>query len=204
MTHFAVNTWRPLGRTIARRWATSNACHHTVSFCFYVKFAGSFGRRIALLHASCEHACMHAFDSLLDNSWLHASREISFNDPHELFTCLSYASYNLACLLPKGHMQHPNPKLRKRREHLYLELAWFTCVEQHKAGNLACEPSRSYSLCRGIRCLCVAARCMLEACGLIVRSIPFYEWNSLDGLEQQKAYLSRLLGSVAAQLPARS
>ena len=50
--------------------------------------------------------------------------------------------------------------------------------------------------------LCVWSRCSLEACGLIVRSIPFYEWSSLDGLEQQKAYLARLLGSVAAQLPA--
>lgn len=40
-------------------------------------------------------------------------------------------------------------------------------------------------------------RCMLEASGLVVRSVPFYEWSSLNGLEQQKAYLTRLLTSVA-------
>ena len=39
-------------------------------------------------------------------------------------------------------------------------------------------------------------RCMLESRGLIVRSIPFYEWNSADGVEQQKAYLSHLLASA--------
>lgn len=44
---------------------------------------------------------------------------------------------------------------------------------------------------------------MLESCGLIVRSIPFYEWNSLEGLEAQKAYLARLLGSVATHLTAK-
>lgn len=44
-------------------------------------------------------------------------------------------------------------------------------------------------------------RCMLEAGGLLVRSIPFYEWNSLQGLDQQKAYLSRLLSSVTSELP---
>ena len=43
---------------------------------------------------------------------------------------------------------------------------------------------------------------MLEACGLVVRSIPFYEWNSLEDLEHQKEYLTRLLASVTDQLPA--
>ncbi|KAK9812353.1 hypothetical protein WJX73_004610 [Symbiochloris irregularis] len=43
----------------------------------------------------------------------------------------------------------------------------------------------------------IARRCMLEAWGLVVRSIPFYEWSALQGLEQQKAYLGRLLSSVA-------
>ena len=41
-------------------------------------------------------------------------------------------------------------------------------------------------------------RCMLESRGYVVRSIPFYEWNSVDGVEEQRAYLSRLLASAYA------
>lgn len=41
-------------------------------------------------------------------------------------------------------------------------------------------------------------RYMLESRGLIVRSIPFYEWNSLESVDQQKMYLSRLLASAYA------
>lgn len=44
----------------------------------------------------------------------------------------------------------------------------------------------------------VARRCMLESQGLIVRSIPFYEWNSMETVDQQKTYLSRLLASAYA------
>ena len=44
----------------------------------------------------------------------------------------------------------------------------------------------------------VIHRCMLESRGYVVRSIPFYEWNSVEGVEQQKAYLSRLLASAYA------
>lgn len=36
-----------------------------------------------------------------------------------------------------------------------------------------------------------------------MRSIPFYEWNCLEGLEQQKAYLGQLLASVPVQLASR-
>jgi hypothetical protein len=39
---------------------------------------------------------------------------------------------------------------------------------------------------------------MLESRGYLVRSIPFYEWNSVEGIEQQKAYLSCLLASAYA------
>ena len=41
-------------------------------------------------------------------------------------------------------------------------------------------------------------RCMLESRGLTVRSIPFYEWNSLQSIDQQRLYLSRLLASAYA------
>ena len=44
----------------------------------------------------------------------------------------------------------------------------------------------------------VLCRCMLESRGLVVRSIPFYEWNSAEDAEQQKAYLSHLLASAYA------
>jgi RAP domain len=46
----------------------------------------------------------------------------------------------------------------------------------------------------------VARRCMLEGHGYIVRSIPFYEWNALDGKEQHKAYVTRLLASAFAYM----
>lgn len=42
----------------------------------------------------------------------------------------------------------------------------------------------------------VAARAMLEARGHAVRSVPFYEWAGLAGLDQQKTYLWRLLASA--------
>lgn len=41
----------------------------------------------------------------------------------------------------------------------------------------------------------VGRRCMLEACGYTVRSIVFYEWNSMDASSQQN-YLTRLLASA--------
>lgn len=44
----------------------------------------------------------------------------------------------------------------------------------------------------------IICRCMLESQGFIVLSIPFYDWNSAEGPEQQKAYLSHLLASVYA------
>ena len=58
--------------------------------------------------------------------------------------------------------------------------------------------------CNGCRDLAQALtwralhRCMLESQGLIVRSIPFYEWNSMETVDQQKTYLSRLLASAYA------
>ena len=42
----------------------------------------------------------------------------------------------------------------------------------------------------------MARRAMLEARGHVVRSIPFYEWAALTGLDQQKNYLWRLLASA--------
>ncbi|KAL3149096.1 hypothetical protein ABBQ32_001939 [Trebouxia sp. C0010 RCD-2024] len=44
----------------------------------------------------------------------------------------------------------------------------------------------------------VGRRRMLESRGLIVRSIPFYEWSNLGSIDQQKIYLSRLLTSAYA------
>lgn len=41
-------------------------------------------------------------------------------------------------------------------------------------------------------------RRMLESRGLVVRSIPFYEWNNLGSIDQQKIYLSGLLTSAYA------
>lgn len=37
---------------------------------------------------------------------------------------------------------------------------------------------------------------MVEARGHVVRSIPYYEWCALDSLEQQQAYVWRLLASA--------
>ena len=51
----------------------------------------------------------------------------------------------------------------------------------------------------------VARKLMIEARGYIVRSIPYYEWCALDSLEQQQAYIWRLLASalpVVTQQPA--
>ena len=42
----------------------------------------------------------------------------------------------------------------------------------------------------------VARKCMLENCGYLVRSIPFYQWSALQGTEMQKAYLLQLLRTV--------
>ena len=55
----------------------------------------------------------------------------------------------------------------------------------------------------------VARKLMVEAHGYCVRSIPYYEWCAMDGLEQQQAYIWRLLASALppaqpAALPAAS
>ncbi|KAK9814919.1 hypothetical protein WJX73_002051 [Symbiochloris irregularis] len=42
----------------------------------------------------------------------------------------------------------------------------------------------------------LARRYMLEALGLTVRSIPFYQWFSLGDLENQKAFLTQLLATL--------
>ncbi|BDA49701.1 probable RAP domain-containing protein, chloroplastic [Coccomyxa sp. Obi] len=42
----------------------------------------------------------------------------------------------------------------------------------------------------------VARKLMVEARGHVVRSIPYYEWCALDSLEQQQAYVWRLLASA--------
>lgn len=42
----------------------------------------------------------------------------------------------------------------------------------------------------------VGRRCMLEACGYVVRSIAYYEWNMYDSVESQQAYLAKLLSTV--------
>ena len=53
----------------------------------------------------------------------------------------------------------------------------------------------------------VARKLMIEGRGYIVRSIPYYEWCSLDSMEARQTYLWRLLasavsaGAQAAQLP---
>ena len=41
-----------------------------------------------------------------------------------------------------------------------------------------------------------ARRIMLEARGLQVLSIPYFEWALYNSINQQKAYLSRLMSSV--------
>jgi hypothetical protein len=42
----------------------------------------------------------------------------------------------------------------------------------------------------------VARKLMIEGRGHIVRSIPYYEWCALETLEQQQAYIWRLLASA--------
>lgn len=42
----------------------------------------------------------------------------------------------------------------------------------------------------------VGRRCMLEACGYIVRSIAYYEWNANKSVESQQLYLTKLLSTV--------
>lgn len=47
----------------------------------------------------------------------------------------------------------------------------------------------------------VARKLMIEGCGYIVRSIPYYEWCSLDSVEARQTYLWRLLASAVALSP---
>ena len=42
----------------------------------------------------------------------------------------------------------------------------------------------------------VARKCMLEACGHHVRSIPYYQWAALHGAEMQRQYLVQLLHTI--------
>ena len=52
----------------------------------------------------------------------------------------------------------------------------------------------------------VARKCMLEAKGYNVRSIPSYQWAALHGPEMQRAYLCQLLHTItlqSAQSPSR-
>lgn len=44
----------------------------------------------------------------------------------------------------------------------------------------------------------VARKLMVEARGFVVRSIPYYEWCALESLEQQQAYVWRLLASAVS------
>ena len=45
----------------------------------------------------------------------------------------------------------------------------------------------------------VARKCMLEACGHHVRSIPYYQWAALHGPEMQREYLIQLLHTIPVQ-----
>jgi hypothetical protein len=47
----------------------------------------------------------------------------------------------------------------------------------------------------------VARKLMIEARGYCVRSIPYYEWCGLEGLEAQQAYIWRLLASALPPAP---
>jgi hypothetical protein len=47
----------------------------------------------------------------------------------------------------------------------------------------------------------VARKLMIEGRGYIVRSIPYYEWCSLDSVEVRQTYLWRLLASAVALSP---
>ena len=44
----------------------------------------------------------------------------------------------------------------------------------------------------------VARKLMIEGRGYIVRSIPYYEWCALDGMETRQTYLWRLLASAVS------
>lgn len=45
----------------------------------------------------------------------------------------------------------------------------------------------------------VARKLMIEARGYVVRSIPYYEWCALESVDQQQAYVWRLLASAIPQ-----
>ena len=45
----------------------------------------------------------------------------------------------------------------------------------------------------------VARKLMIEGRGYIVRSIPYYDWCSLDSMEARQTYLWRLLASAVSQ-----
>lgn len=68
--------------------------------------------------------------------------------------------------------------------------AWQRCIHTVPVSLVSkmCMPSKLHFVCRR----------MLESRGLIVRSIPFYEWSNLGSIDQQKIYLSRLLTSAYA------
>lgn len=42
----------------------------------------------------------------------------------------------------------------------------------------------------------VARKCMLENTGYLVRSIPYYQWAALQGVEMQTEYLRQLLRTI--------
>lgn len=44
----------------------------------------------------------------------------------------------------------------------------------------------------------VARKLMIEGRGYIVRSIPYYEWCSMDSMEARQTYLWRLLASAVS------
>ena len=45
----------------------------------------------------------------------------------------------------------------------------------------------------------VARKCMLEALGYNVRSIPWFQWAALQSPEMQRAYLLQLLRTISLQ-----
>lgn len=62
--------------------------------------------------------------------------------------------------------------------------------------NVGRGPSRLHeSFVAEAFCCGAALRCMLESRGYIVCTVPFYEWTALEGIEQQKAYMARVLAA---------
>ncbi len=63
-----------------------------------------------------------------------------------------------------------------------------------------CEATRLGSLRDGDADENLCCNPAQEARGYVVRSIPYYDWCALDGLEQQQAYPWRLLASALPPL----